>query len=109
MDHRLSVYRPSIVRDEVTRREEREYSVEAEGLAAGVQSDRRSLMVLQPGEAQVGAWSVYLRMDEDEVFEGDVLDITDGPESPRKLEVMEAYRPRRRFQQIKARNFEGAL
>lgn len=107
-DHTVQFWRPTEGKDETTRRVERTMATLGDPVDAAVQSDRRSLQTLGPGETEVGRWKVYLTGGP-EVREGDICEVVSGPEAQRELKVEEAYEPRGRFRQIRCSNWEGKV
>lgn len=61
------------------------------------------------GEAVMGDYAGYASDPELDVQEGDVLQLTSGPESPANLEVQRVYRPRKHHTELTLTAWHGSL
>lgn len=79
-----------------------------DGVGMAVQAKRETRQDAGPGERVVGEYRGFAPAGMD-VVEGDVVQVTAGPESPRNLKADSVYRPRNRHTQLVLVEWQGAL
>jgi hypothetical protein len=110
-DHTVTVYRKNQTRGPKFREAKPGWAAVAgtAGTAVGIQVRRERREDGGPGEAVAGEYKGFSNDPDLDVQEGDVLDVTAGPESPATLKVEEAYRPRNHHTELVLSRWQGSL
>jgi hypothetical protein len=110
LDHTATVWRSTESRSASLRSVSRSWSKVSgeDGVRLAVQTRRERREDVGPGETVGGEYSGYGPAGRD-IEEGDVVQLTAGPEAPATLEVDSAHRPRNEHLELVLVNWEGSL
>ena len=107
-DHTLNVWRFTESRGATFREVVRSWTKTISDIRMKVQATRERREDVGPGEIVGGEYNAYGSAHHD-IREGDVLELTAGPESPRTLKVDSAYRPMSHHAELVLVPFTGEL
>lgn len=109
-DHRAAVYRSTESESASLRVVERSWATVDgnDDVPIALQARRQTWENRQGGEKVGGEWMAYAEPGMD-VAEGDVLQVTSGPQAPLTLKVDSAYPPRAHHMELVLIPFDGSL
>lgn len=85
------------------------WAAQESGFACSVQVDSERVADVGPGEFTTGMYRLYAADPTLDIEEGDVIDVTAGPESPLRVEVMQVSRIRNHHLSARCEAWEGSL